>query len=350
MDFACCNLIFGFNISNMHSGRNYRFLEFLFWTRRDIYWLILLAIIPTVLYKFVGWHWLAIPWVPIALIGTAAAFIVGFKNNATYARAWEARQIYGGIVNTSRALAIMVKDYIRCNTSSETNNVHRELIYRHIAWLTALRFQLREPKTWENTKVQANSREYRKIYNVQEWETKLEDELAPFLTGDEKSYILGKKNRATQIISLQSNQLRELYDKGVMDVICYNELENQLKDLYEHQGKCERIKGYPYPRQFATINLFFIRLFVFMVPFGMLKEFEKLGDNAVWFTIPFSVLVSWVFTSLEQIGSATENPFEGGANDVPITAISRNIEIDLRDMLDEKDLPPAMQPVNNILM
>ncbi|WP_435523106.1 hypothetical protein [Chryseobacterium indoltheticum] len=65
---------------------------------------------------------------------------------------------------------------------------------------------------------------------------------------------------------------------------------------------------------------------------------------------PFSVLVGWVFLVLEQIGESTENPFEGNPNDVPITQITRNIEIDLREMLGETDLPPALQPVNNILM
>jgi putative membrane protein len=67
----------------MHAGRKYSLKEFILWTRRDIYWLIGLAIIPTALYQLLGWTWLAIPWVPIAMIGTAAAFIVGFKNNAT---------------------------------------------------------------------------------------------------------------------------------------------------------------------------------------------------------------------------------------------------------------------------
>jgi putative membrane protein len=290
---------------------------------------------------------LAIPWLPVALIGTAAAFIAGFKNNATYARAWEARQIYGGIVNSSRAWGIMVMDYVRGADAAE---LHRVLMYRHIGWLTVLRFQLRESRAWENTKVQANSREYSRLYKVHEWETKLEEELVPYLTSDEKTYILGKKNKATQIIALQSKHLRELADAGLIDPLNYVEMEKLLKEFYEHQGKCERIKSFPYPRQFASINLFFIRLFVFMVPFGMLKEFQSLGDNAVWLTIPFSVIVSWVFTSLEQIGSSTENPFEGGANDIPITAISRTIEIDLRDMLNEQDLPAPIQPVNNILM
>lgn len=79
----------------MHAGQNYKLKELLFWTRRDIYALTALAIIPTVLFEVVGWFWLAIPWQPVAVLGTAAAFIVGFRNNATYDRAWEARKIWG---------------------------------------------------------------------------------------------------------------------------------------------------------------------------------------------------------------------------------------------------------------
>jgi putative membrane protein len=123
-----------------------------------------------------------------------------------------------------------------------------------------------------------------------------------------------------------------------------------LVELYRQQGICERIKNFPYPRQFATLNLFFVKLFVVLAPFGMLQEFEKLGPHMIWLNIPFSALVSWVFLSMEKIGEVTENPFQGGPNDVPVTALSRNIEIDLREMLDESDLPPALQPVRNILM
>jgi putative membrane protein len=149
---------------------------------------------------------------------------------------------------------------------------------------------------------------------------------------------------------LQSKQLKELKQSGLIDPLNHVAMEGLLINFYEQQGKSERIKNFPYPRQFASINLFFVRLFVFMVPFGMLKEFEKLGDHMVWLTVPFSVLVSWVFSSMEKVGESTENPFEGGANDVPITSMSRTIEIDLREMLDETDLPPAIQPINNILM
>jgi putative membrane protein len=90
----------------------------------------------------------------------------------------------------------------------------------------------------------------------------------------------------------------------------------------------------------------------------MLKEFDKLNEsmegimkgNMVWLVIPFSVLISWVYTSLEQVGESTENPFEGSANDVPISQMSRTIEIDMREMLGETDLPPTLQAKNNIIL
>lgn len=334
----------------MHAGRRYSLKEFLYWTRRDIYVLVVFAAIPTILFQLLQWKWLALPWVPIALVGTAAAFIVGFRNTQTYNRLWEARQIWGAIVNTSRSWGIMTKDFIGNGESQDYTVVHRQLIYRHIAWLTALRFQLRESRTWENIRNKASNLEYSKLYGVDEWNSKLEDVLQQFLSQDELQYVLSKKNRATHIISLQSAQLKTLKEQGLLDPLNHVELENLLVNLYEQQGKCERIKNFPYPRQFATINQMFIRCFVGLIPFGMLNEFQKLGDIMVWLTIPFSAIVGWIFMAMEKVGESTENPFEGGANDVPITAMTRTIEIDLREMLDEKELPPALAPVNNILM
>ncbi|MFY0481519.1 bestrophin family protein [Flavobacterium sp. PLA-1-15] len=328
----------------MHSGRQYSLKEFLIWTRFDIYKLALIAIIPTLAFQLLGWNFVAIPWVPIALIGTAAAFIVGFKNTQTYNRLWEARQIYGGIVNTSRIVGMMTKDFIKTD-----HNTHLEIINRHCAWLTALRYQLRETRSWENMGKNYYV-EYSKFYRIEERETKLEDELKKYLSAEEFDYVLSKKNRATQIISLQSKRFKELADEGKIENFRYIELSNRLADLYDHQGKCERIKNFPYPRQFASINSFFIQLFVLMLPFGMLHEFQKLGSEFVWLTIPFTIVVGWVFTSMEKVGESTENPFEGNPNDVPRTAMSRTIEIDLKDMLDVADLPKPLSPVNNILM
>lgn len=327
----------------MHTGTRYHHWEFLKWNRRDVYRLLVIANIPTVLYVL-GLTWIAIPWVPVALVGTAAAFIVGFKNTQTYNRLWEARQIWGAIVNGSRSWGIMVRDFVQTDVAT-----HRQLIYRHCAWLTALRFQLRKPQTWENQQKPYNV-EYRQFYTVPEWQGTLDEALKPYLTPDELAYVLSKKNRATQLIALQSKQLTELKDAGLIDTFEYVELERRLADFYDQQGRCERIKNFPYPRQFASITLFFIELFVVMLPLGMLNEFQKLGDDFIWLTIPFSTLVTWVFTAMDRVGEASENPFEGGPNDIPMAALSRTIEIDLRDMLDETSLPEPLTPVNNILL
>ena len=64
------------------------------------------------LYALLEWTWIAVPWVPIALTGTTAAFIAGFENNTSYNRLCAARQIYGAIASTGRAWAMTVRDFI----------------------------------------------------------------------------------------------------------------------------------------------------------------------------------------------------------------------------------------------
>lgn len=335
----------------MHSGKSYKFAEFILWTRRNIYKTLIIGIIPVVLYQIVGLKWLAIPWTVVALLGTATAFIVGFKNTQTYNRTWEARQIWGAILNSSRTWGTMSRDFL--NNPDKT----KELVYRHFAWLTALRYQMRDSRAWETTN-KVHNLEYKDFYIIPEKETPLETELAKYMSADELKYILTTKNRAAQLMSLQSKTIKELYANKEFDSYQFVEMQRMVRDFYDQQGKSERIKNFPYPRQFATINSFFTKLFCIMLPFGMLKEFDKLNEsmegimkgNMVWLVIPFSVLISWVYTSLEQVGESTENPFEGSANDVPISQMSRTIEIDMREMLGETDLPSALQPKNNIIL
>ena len=336
----------------MHVGKRYTTLEVLLWTRRNIYKLFFIGMVPVLLYHVAGWKWVALPWTVVALLGTATAFIVGFRNSQTYSRTWEARQIWGGILNLSRAWAVMARDFIQSTDSSKL------LVYRHFAWLTALRYAMREPRGWETMTKENNVEYQQKTFTVPGKETKLEDELARYLNESELSYILSTKNKAAQILSIQSKTLKDLHSNNLLDNYRFVEMQRMIKDLYDMQGRSERIKNFPYPRQFATVNKLLVMLFVYLLPFCMLKEFDKLNENIdgilkgqmIWLVVPFSMLVSWVFTSLDQIGESTENPFEGSANDVPISQMSRTIEIDMREMLGETDLPPALQPKNNILL
>ena len=339
----------------MHIGNNYKFKEVLFWTRRDIFVLLIIATIPTLAYQLLNCHWLALPWLPIALLGTAVAFVVGFKNNASYDRLWEARRIWGGIVNTSRSWSIMVRDYITTRhakepvSESEVSAIHRVIYDRHFAWLTALRFQLREPKSWEAIYKPHNAEYKNRWFTVEEHENKMSDALKPYLSDKEFQSVMSKTNKAAQIIALQSQHLKDLLGKGLIEDFRHMELEKILVELLNQQGASERIKNFPYPRQYATLNLWFIKIFVLLVPLGMLQEFAKMGENFIWLSIPFSALSGWIFTTLEKIGESSESPFEGSANDVPITAMSRAIEIDMLEMLNAEHSLKPIAAQNNIL-
>lgn len=336
----------------MHAGKSYKLSEFLNWTRRNILWLFVVGTIPTLLYQVLGLKWISIPWPVVALLGTATAFIVGFKNVQTYNRTWEARTVWGAAISASRAWAIMCRDFI------EDADKAKEVIYRHFAWLTAMRYQLRAEKVWETTSSKTHNKEYQKYYSIPEKEVPLEDELLKYITKEELDAILPKNNKAVQLLSLQSIALKKLYTEGVLENFRYLEMHGALMEFTSHQGKSERIKNFPYPRQYATINVLFVKLFCILLPFAMLGEFDKLNagasgilqGNMVWLVIPFSVLISWIYTSLEQVGESTENPFEGSPNDVPISQMSRVAEIDIREMLGETELPANIQPRNNIVL
>ena len=366
----------------MYTQRTYSIGGLLKWTRYDILWFLFLSVIPVVLYTVFRWYWLHLPWLPIGLVGTAVAFITGFKNNASYDRLWEARKVWGGIVNASRSFAIMTNDFITNERADKKLSEHallgirKELIMRHIAWLSSLRHALRTPKPWEITTVKREEQEYLKKFKIHERMYTLEQELDGYVSEKEKVFILSKKNKQVACINLQSKQLRKLKEDGYIWEFSFLEMEKMMFEFYTLQGKVERIKNFPYPRQFATLNRYFVWIFIILLPFSIMNEFDKIGlsivesmqqykpyqntgfhhvieligQHFVWFTVPFSIIISWVFHTLERIGEVSENPFEGNANDIPITTMSRGIEIDIRQIIGENDetIPNPIEAQYNV--
>ena len=131
-----------------------------------------------------------------------------------------------------------------------------------------------------------------------------------FLDKEEVNFMLQRKNIATQLISKQSERLRQLRQQNLINNFYHVKLEDMLVDLYTQQGKCERIKNFPLPRQYATSSYLFVVIFVYLMPFGLMTEFHALGPNMIWFTVPFTVLVGWIFWIMELIGEYATNPFE----------------------------------------
>lgn len=336
----------------MHIGKSYRLTEFLHWTRRRLYVLAFVTAVPVVLYQCFGLKWIALPWVVVALLGTATSFIVGFKNAQTYGRTLEAQQVWTAIATSSRYWGLICRDFPLDREKT------RELVYRHLAWLTALRYQLRTERVWESAASQSNAEYRKKFFPVPEKEAPLEQELRKYLADDELARLSTLRGKATRLMSEQSEAIRALYASQKVVVLHHTEMQKTLKDFIDQQSKAERIKNFPYPRQYAIINTIFVWSFALLLPFGIVGEFDKLNSHVVgflagnmaWFAIPFSLLVSWMYISLDQVGESTESPFEGGANDVPMAQICRLMEIELRQMLGETEVPSLPRPKNNIIL
>ena len=345
----------------MYVNKNYNLKSVLRFSGAHILWITAWAVLVTSLFHFFHLEWFSVPWLPISVIGTAVAFYIGFKNNQAYDRLWEARKIWGAVVNSSRMWGANVKSYVsnqfttKKYSKEELHQIHQRLIYRHLAYVYSLRSQLLIPTSWEHVSQSGHVGRMNKK-RMETWGVGLhndgitEQELREFLPAEEIDRLINYQNTATQIIDQQSQDLQELRQKDLIEDFRHMELQNLLNGFYTHQGQAERIKKFPLPRQYASVSFIFVGLFIFLLPLGMVSEFHKLGHWAIWLSVPFTVIVGWVYIMMELVGDYSENPFEGLGNDIPMLSLCRVIEIDLREMLGETELPPSIQPVNGVLM
>lgn len=332
----------------MYVRRRYGFWMTFNWSKMPFIVGFIYAAVLTVVYEFT-YHVLnfdfSVSWQPISVLGIAVAFYLGFKNNASYDRTWEARKIWGSIVNNSRTFGAAACSFVK---GENKDLIKKELIHRHVAWLTALRYQLRLEREWEHTELRVKGK-FVPVISEQYFHN-LEDEIKNVLCEVEFDLYKGKANMATQILHKQATRLQELRDEGYFEDFRHMEFHKLIAEFYADQGRSERIKNFPFPRQYASTAWWLGLIFAFLVPFGLLNIFHNLQSHTVWLTIPFSALIIWAFFLMEMIGDYSENPFEGTYNDVPITSISRSIEIDLREMLGEKDIPKPIVAENGFLM
>jgi putative membrane protein len=349
----------------MYTQRRFPFKSVLVWTKREIIFFVILATVITVLYEILNIKWLQVPLTPVGLIGTAVAFMVGFQNNAAYDRIWEARKIWGGVVNTSRSLIITVKDSFymhHTQAAKDESETIRTITNRHVAWLTAFRYAMRTKKPWETSYEKIHEKETFQ-YNIPEYRTTLEEEMEPYLSKEEYEYVMSTDNKPNAIISLQSRHLRKLTDeKKLWDFTLLN-LQQMLQELTALQGKSERIKNFPYPKQYGSIGYHFVHIFMWLLPMAIIPSFARMGMGIadtnpfigayfVWLNIPFTVIVIWVFNTMLRIGLAGENPFEGSPNDVPISNIARGITRDILQIIEEDPakIPAPFENLNHIDM
>jgi putative membrane protein len=281
--------------------------------------LVLYDLAVVAAYKVLHWEWVALPHIPISLFGSAIGIIVAFRNQSAYARWWEARTLWGALVNNSRSWARQVTTVMMPLNDAEAGELkayQKRLVYHEIAYVIALRQHLRGLEPWE--------------------------EIAPLLSERELSALRDQKNVPLAIQQQMGALLRECQVRGWIDMAHWRSLDANLDDLVDAQGGAERIKVTPMPKQYDYFPQLFVQMYCLLLPLTLVM-------NMGWFTPLGSTLVGFIFLALDKIGRDLEDPFENTIYDVPLTSITRTIEVNLRQMLGETVVPPPEKPVHGVL-
>ncbi|MFZ1694122.1 MAG: bestrophin family ion channel [Flavobacteriales bacterium] len=271
--------------------------------------------------------WLEVPITVVAILGTALAIILGFKNSSAYDRWWEARKIWGGVVNDSRTLTRQVLSMaLTATVPASSREALRGMVRTHLAWINALRLQLR------------------RIGDEERWKNEVSVHLAP----EQYAALRAKTNKVTHLGLQQGAVLKGLHDDGAIDSILYAQMDNTLARLTDLQGMAERIRSTPLPRPYDYYTKAFLNVFILFFPFGVVRTFEDY--NHAWLVIPVTVIIGWIFYQLYIFGKVMSNPFENWQTDVALDAICTTIAIDLKEALGDTDVPKPLEPVDGVLM
>lgn len=311
----------------------------------------------TYLFEIRGYEAIAVPTLPVATIGIVVSLYLGFKSKSAYDRWWEARQIWGQVVNDSRTFANQALNLISRPDGAE--DPAPVLVHRHLAWVNALAYQLRKKS---RLKVGPHQRVF--DYRIEDTSTLPTASPAAYerhLAEGEAEEIRHLANPATHILRLQGAHLHVLMRRGQLENNRIVAMMRVVGQLYDCQGKCERIKNTPFPRQITFFGLVFTWIFILLLPLAFVDPFAEQAEKAMGgkeivsfhvymlAMVPFSMVVAWIFFMLEKVSESCEDPFEWGTTDVPIAALTRTIEIDLLQMLGESAVPEPLLPRQGVL-
>ncbi len=263
---------------------------------------------------------ISLPFSVAAILGSALAIFIAFRNNSAYSRWWEARTLWGGIVNSSRVMARLIITFTDSHAHqpqfdpNRASQFKKEVIYQLIAWVNALRLQLRKSDSWE--------------------------ELRPYLSEVDFNAMLQAQNKPNFLQLLSGRRIYAAMADGTLGGFDSFQLEGQLLALANYQGGCERIKNTPLLRQYDYFTRLFLYTFIVLLPFALVGDFARLELD--YLMMPVSVIIAFVFAIIGKVGEVNEDPFENRITDVPLSALCNTIEIDLRELLGEQDLPKKM--------
>lgn len=250
-----------------------------------------------------------IPEMPLtipAFIGTAISVLLSFKLSQSYDRWWEARKVWGAIVNDSRSLLLQLKGFISSN-----DETIKAIACRQMAWCYCLGNSLRGLDPLLN--------------------------LENYISADEINGIRERANKALGLLQYHTSDIKALKEKGQIELFAQIQLDNTLVRLCDSQGKAERIKSTVFPVTYRIFLHSIIYLFVVTLSIS-------LNNVAGYFEIPLLVLISSAFFLLEKTATHMQDPFENRPTDTAVTAIARTIEINLKEILGDENIPKPITP------
>ena len=253
--------------------------------------------------------------VPFSLIGLALAIFLGFRNSAAYDRYWEGRKLWGELVHRSRSFARQVQTLVRCDAPAgppERDDPRRAMILRTIAFASVLRHQLRGSAA--------------------------SADLAALLAAPEAQACAAARRGTDWLLRRNGEDLGAFVREGRLHPALAAELDQSLCAMAAVAAGCERIRHTPIPFPYTLLLHRTAWLYCFLLPFGLV--------DSVGFMTPFVVaIVAYTFFGLDALGDEIEEPFGTADNHLPLDALCREIEINLREALGEAELPLPLEAV-----
>lgn len=256
---------------------------------------------------------------PFSLVGLALSIFLGFRNGASYERYWEGRKLWGSLVNNSRTFArgaLTLSHPAAPEDAPVVAAAQRALVLRQIAFVHALRMHLRR-------------------------EVDL-DELRDWLPANERAALAREINVPAAINHETGAQVAGLFRAGHLHPQHLLPLDAALTVNTDVQGACERILSTPVPWIYTVLMHRLVGIYCLFLPLGLVKDIG-------WATPIVVLIVAYAFYGLDGIGEEVEEPFGTDPNDLPLSALSRMIEVNLLQRLGETDLPPLHKPVAEVL-
>ena len=253
----------------------------------------------------------------LSIFGTVIGILLAFRTNSCYGRWWEARILWGGIVNDSRTWVRQI--LVFCDPVEqgvESDFQLQQMAHRQVALCLSLSRSLRGQDPFAD--------------------------LASLLDDDVLSELKRHTNVPNAILLRHGIELRRLYEEGRLDSYRFCELEQTLRRLTDRMGGCERIKNTPFPTSYAMLVHALVYLFILALPIGL----TQMPSAALFATALTSGLG---FLIVERIAIYLQDPFANQPSDTPMLGLSRTIEINIRQMLKEAKIPDPLKPVDGIL-